>query len=86
MTNELSNSKTPTKRRAWPAKRRQNQAAAIRRAQPWKKSTGPRSAAGKTSSAQNAHKHGLRSRDITALRRALNAQKKFVRDALSGEF
>lgn len=40
----------------WTAERRARQAEAIRRWQPWAKSTGPRSAEGKATSSKNAHR------------------------------
>ena len=36
----------------------------IRRWKPWEKSTGPRTEAGKASSARNSRKHGNRSREV----------------------
>lgn len=41
---------------AWTVERRARQAELIRRTQPWKSSTGPRSASGKATSARNAYK------------------------------
>jgi len=59
----------------WSAARRARQAALIRRWQPWRHSTGPRTRAGKARCAMNARKHGFRSRPaMFVLRR--------VRDAL----
>lgn len=49
------------------AKERQRQL--IQQQQPWKHSTGPRTAAGKAKVSRNAQKHGLRSAD------AIEAQK-----------
>ena len=46
------------KKSGWTLERRKQQAEAIRRWQPWAKSTGPRSADGKAQSARNADKGG----------------------------
>lgn len=54
----MSNSKTPTKRRAWPAKRREKQAENCRKTAPSAHATGPKTAAGKAAASQNALKHG----------------------------
>jgi hypothetical protein len=63
----------PRKRRpkGWTPERRAQQSARIRLWQPWKRSTGPRSEAGKAQSAMNGLKHGGRSRvHIMEMRRA----------------
>ena len=54
----------PRKRRpkGWTPERRARQAARIPDWQPWRRSTGPRSEAGKAQSAMNGLKHGGRSR------------------------
>ena len=54
----------PRKRRpkGWTPERRAQQAACIREWQPWRRSTGPRSEAGKAQSSMNGLKHGGRSR------------------------
>ena len=49
---------------------------AIARRQPWKKSTGPKTAAGKARSARNALKHGARSRATIALVRLGQAMER----------
>jgi hypothetical protein len=83
MTNRLSNSKKPAKRRAWPEKRRRAQAERIRTQQPWKQSTGPKTETGRSVAAQNAYKHGFRSRDMPRLRAVLRAQARGVKAALN---
>ena len=54
----------PRKRRpkGWTPERRARQSARIRLWQPWRRSTGPRTEAGKARSAMNGLKHGGRSR------------------------
>jgi hypothetical protein len=48
--------------KGWTPERRAQQAARIRLWQPWRRSTGPRSEAGKAQSSMNGLKHGGRSR------------------------
>ena len=54
-------------RHGWNSERRQRQSEAIRRWKPWKRSTGPRTEAGKAVSRLNAFKHGCRSKEARAL-------------------
>lgn len=69
--------------RKWTAEERQRQAEIIREAKPWKKSTGPKTAAGKNKVAQNAYKHGLRSRDYDEICRLLRENNKKITHFLS---
>ena len=55
----------------WTPERKERQSELIRRWQPWKQSTGPRTEAGKARCASNSLKHGCRSADILALRNLL---------------
>jgi hypothetical protein len=57
------------RRKGWSPERRARQAAAIRAWQPWRKSTGPRTQAGKARSSRNALKHGSRSKATVEARR-----------------
>ncbi|MFN9790920.1 MAG: hypothetical protein ACK53X_07525 [Holosporales bacterium] len=47
----------------WTPERRAQQAEAIRQWQPWDHATGPATPAGKATAAQNARKHGMRSKE-----------------------
>src|SRR5262245_51102238 len=49
------------RRKGWSNERRARQAARIREWAPWRRSTGPRTEAGKLRCAQNAFRHGDRS-------------------------
>lgn len=64
--------------RNWTPEERAKQAEKIRKDKPWEQSTGPRTQQGKTAAAKNALKHGLRSREFNALRRVLNAQRRWL--------
>lgn len=64
--------------KGWSPERRARQAILIRQRAPWKKSTGPRSAAGKAASSMNAMRHGFRSAGYRELCAALRLQKRFV--------
>ena len=55
----------------WTEERRRRQSLAIRRWQPWERSTGPRTADGKTRSSRNAYRGGTRPQ-FRALVKALN--------------
>jgi hypothetical protein len=64
---------------AWTPERRAKQAAAIRKWQPWDKSTGPTTAEGKRRASQNA-KLPPKSPELLKLQKRLQAAKKgFVR-------
>jgi hypothetical protein len=65
----LSRRRRGAAKAAWSPERRARQAAAIRASQPWRKSTGPRTAEGKARSSANALKHGNRSRASIERRR-----------------
>jgi len=63
------------------ARRRAQQAARIREWQPWRRSTGPRTEAGKAQSAMNGLKHGGRSRaHIMQMRRVRNVLRLAARN------
>jgi hypothetical protein len=64
----------------WSAERRARQAELIRALEPWKKSTGPRTGAGKARSAANALKHGFRSR---AFIERVRQERQLIREAAS---
>lgn len=56
----------------WTPERRLRQAELIQRWKPWKSSTGPCSKEGKRAVVRNAQKHGMRSAEWNAERRAIN--------------
>lgn len=67
----------------WTPERRARQAAMIRTWQPWARSTGPRTAAGKAKTARNAWKGGYRQAyraEIAELRLMLEEEIQFTRD------
>ena len=67
----------------WTPARRKQAADRIRTRKPWLTSTGPKTLAGKSVSKMNAYKHGMRSAEVLARRRALvhflREQKEFLR-------
>lgn len=65
--------------RNWTPEGRAKQAAACRRHQPWKNSTGPRTDAGKERSSRNSYKHGSKSAEILELRRVLRLHRTSLR-------
>ena len=65
----------------WSAERRARQAELVKTWQPWLRSTGPKTKAGKTKSAANAVKNGLRSRETTAEFRQLRQALRRCRDS-----
>ncbi len=71
----MPNSARPKHRpKGWSPARRARQAALVRRWQPWRRSAGPQTEAGRARAAQNALKHGNRSRThILQLQRVRHA-------------
>jgi len=65
--------------RKWTEEDRKRQSALMRRLKPWKKSTGPRTKAGKEKSKYNAVKHGGRSAATIRMRKALAAQSAYLK-------
>lgn len=63
----------------WSVERRSQQSAAIRRWQPWTRSTGPTTDAGKARSALNAYRGGVRPM-LRALSKALREQGRELRE------
>jgi hypothetical protein len=66
------------RRKMWSPERRARQSGLIRASQPWQKSTGPRSDAGKIRAASNALKHGFRSRPFIE---RVREERRLVREA-----
>ena len=62
----------------WTPEKRARQAKIINDNQPWRCSSGPKTAAGKAASRQNAWKHGAYCADMKELRRLFRRQKRFV--------
>ena len=72
------------KTKGWSKERKRRQAEAIKRWQPWQKSSGPKTKAGKAVVSKNALKHGLRSaeyRELCALLREAAA----MTNAITGQ-
>ena len=61
----------------WTAERRKRQAELIRQWQPWKRSTGAKTAEGKAKSSQNAYKHGM-GKLLKEMRQLLKNQKEAI--------
>lgn len=65
---------------SWTKNRRKQQSNNCKSVQPWTHSTGPKSEIGKSRSSQNATTHGMRSKVMIDLHRALSQQLQFIRD------
>ena len=71
-----------TSRHGWTEERRKRQAELIRQWQPWTKSTGAKSAAGKAIVSQNAYKGGYWKKErelIKTINAELKAQKEWLK-------
>jgi len=66
----------------WTEERKQKQREAIKRWKPWKQSSGPKSDAGKATTAQNALKHGLRTADWLEEKKRINALLRDCRERM----
>jgi hypothetical protein len=64
----------------WTPERRAAQAERLRLRQPWKKSTGPASAAGKAKASRNALQHGWYSAEIDEIRAYLRSVRRQNRE------
>lgn len=64
---------------SWTAERRLKHSLAIRNWAPWKKSTGPRTIAGKAKSCMNALKHGQYCRQAYEFRAALSQRMAYIK-------
>lgn len=64
----------------WTPERRARQAQLIQQWQPWATSTGPQSEEGKRAASRNALKHGMRSAEWEAERRAITVAFRELRD------
>ena len=68
------------KTKGWTNERRAKRAMDCKKSKPWAHSTGPKSDDGKSQSSQNATTHGMRSKVMLDLQRALSQQLQFIRD------
>ncbi len=83
----VKRTKRPSRKplRSWTNEQRAHQAALIRARRPWIASTGPKTAAGKAVSSQNALRHGGRNAEMMRIRAFLRLQRRFlamVRDTI----
>lgn len=65
--------------RGWPPERRKAQAARLRAAKIWTRSTGPKTEKGKAICAANSRRHGFYSRGYRALRKAMALYRQFLK-------
>jgi hypothetical protein len=68
------------KSKRWMTHRKRKKAENCTATQPWVKSTGPKTTHGKSRASQNATTHGMRSKVMLDLQRALSQQLQFIRD------
>ncbi|MCX2979745.1 hypothetical protein EYC98_02580 [Halieaceae bacterium IMCC14734] len=64
----------------WTEERRQRQSELIRSWKPWESSTGPRSAVGKSGSAQNSFKTGAHTAELRRIMNLLAEQGRLLRE------
>jgi hypothetical protein len=69
----------PAVTRGWPPSRRRAQAQNIRKTQPWRRATGPKTSAGKARIRTNALKHGGRARCWRDFRSALTHYARWLK-------
>ena len=70
----------------WTSERKKRQAEAIRKWEPWKQSTGPKTEEGRKTSSMNAFKHGMRSaehREVERLIAQLGRLEREMREDVS---
>ncbi|NCT40328.1 MAG: hypothetical protein GW778_01525 [Alphaproteobacteria bacterium] len=67
------------KTKGWSDERRAKQAETIRKTQPWKTTSGPKTESGKAATSQNALKSGLHTAEIKALKSVLRLQKTYLK-------
>jgi len=66
------------KSKGWVSHRKRSKSEQCTANKPWQKSTGPRTAKGKSVTSQNAYKHGQYDADIMALCHALFQQSRYL--------
>ncbi|MBU0801104.1 MAG: hypothetical protein KKA05_08880 [Alphaproteobacteria bacterium] len=69
--------------RGWPPARRAAQAARIRETRIWTRATGPRTAAGKARSSQNARKYTISRHTLRGIRMLLRWQRQCLRHIMA---
>ena len=68
--------------RRWTEAQRQRQSQLIQKWQPWRSSTGAKTAYGKARSSQNALKHGFRSREAIDLQKEVSSNTRHLKQML----
>ena len=63
----------------WTEESRARQREVIMKSKPWEKTTGPKTKEGKAKVACNPIKHGLRTKEAEALRKAMAEQARYLR-------
>lgn len=71
--------------KGWDDARRAKRAADCRAAKPWQHATGPKTVAGKSQAAQNAHTHGMTTQAMIDLNRAMAQQNRFLKDIMTDD-
>ena len=64
--------------RVWTTEARRRQSQLIQRWEPWKQSTGAKTAEGKAASKMNAFKHGNRSAEVRAAYKVITEHKRIL--------
>jgi len=73
------------KSKGWSRARRAKMAENCRKNKPWQRATGPKTDTGKSISSQNAVTHGMKTKDMIALKSALNAQYRYLQTLMDDD-